>query len=196
MIKNSSLYSVAESYDILYKAFRTAKFTMTERKKGTLNAELLERIMLAVTEVNNCPICSYAHTKMALEAGMSANEIENMLSGVLHDVPSHELPAIMFAQHYADTRGKPSRESWQRLVTLYGLEKAKGILGGTRAIMMGNVYGIAWSSFIGRLKGKPDGRSSLSYEVSILATMLPFALMAMVHAVLSSTKKISGLSLP
>ncbi len=191
---NTPLYSVRESYHVIYKAFRTAKFMGIELKKGNLSAEFLERIMLAVTQVNNCRICSYAHTKIALEAGMSAQEIENMLDGVFQNVPSYELPAIMFAQHYADTRGKPSRESWRRLVKLYGLEKAKGILGGVRAIMAGNVYGIAWSSFIGRLKGKPDERCTLSYEVSIMVTMIPFAFVAMVHMILSPPRKTPSLS--
>ena len=192
---NTALYSVTESYNVLYHAFRTAKFMGRERKKGYLNSEFIERIMLAVTEVNNCALCSYAHTRIALEAGMSAKEIRNMLDGVFNDVPSDELPAIMFAQHYAETRGNPSRESWGQLINLYGLEKAQGILGGVRVIMAGNVYGIAWSSFIGRLKGKPDLRSNFSYEVSMILTMIPFALMAMVHMVLISTHKPPLLSL-
>jgi AhpD family alkylhydroperoxidase len=37
--------------------------------------------MLAVTEVNGCEMCSYAHTKMALEAGLSNDEIQQMLAG-------------------------------------------------------------------------------------------------------------------
>ena len=35
---------------------------------------------------------------------MSNEEIQNMLSGVMEDVPSDELEAVIFAQHYADTR--------------------------------------------------------------------------------------------
>lgn len=189
MKKNSGLYSVAESYHVMYDVFTTMKFTLRERKKGNLSSHFIERIMLAVTEVNDCPICSFAHTKMALEMGMSGQEIENMLSGVIENVPAEELPAIMFAQHYADTHGRPSKESWQRIVSLYGIEQAKGILGGIRAITAGNVYGIAWSSFSGRLKGKPDERSSLFYEISIMATMLPFMIIAMVHALFSRVVK-------
>ncbi|MFC0273464.1 carboxymuconolactone decarboxylase family protein [Metabacillus herbersteinensis] len=32
--------------------------------------------MLAVTEVNGCEFCSYSHTKIALEQGMSQEEIK------------------------------------------------------------------------------------------------------------------------
>ena len=127
MIKEKQLYTVAESYTLITKALQSMKFILRARKNNQLQMEFLERIMLAVTEVNKCPMCSYAHTKIALEAGMSASEIENMLQGVLLDVPKEEMPAILFAQHYADTRGKPSKESLRTLVKIYGLDKARGI---------------------------------------------------------------------
>lgn len=144
-----------------------------------------ERIMLAVTEVNKCPMCSYAHTKIALEAGMSAREIENMLQGVLLDVPKEEMPAILFAQHFADTRGKPSKESLRTLVNIYGLDKARGILGGIRSIMVGNAYGIAWGSFMGRFKGEPDPRSHLAYELTMILTLLPFLIIGGIQNLLT-----------
>ena len=109
------LYSVPEAYWILYKGLFSVKHMFRAKKNKELPPDFIERIMLAVTEVNGCAICSYAHTKMALEAGMSNEEIQNMLSGVFDNVPTDEMAAIMFAQHYADCRGNPSQESWSRL---------------------------------------------------------------------------------
>ena len=154
------------------------------KRNKELSPKFIERIMLAVTEVNGCGICSYAHTKKALESGMSNEEIQNMLSGIIDDVPTNEVAAVMFAQHYADTRGNPTMESWQRIVEIYGISKAKGILGSIRTIMIGNAYGIAWSSFFNRLRCRPDPRSNLLYEVSmILGTILiPISL---IHALIS-----------
>jgi len=80
------------------------------RKNKVMSSEFIERIMLAVTEVNGCEVCSYAHTKIALEQGMSEEEIGKLLSGDTEDIPAEEAPAIFFAQHYADTRGNPSRD--------------------------------------------------------------------------------------
>jgi AhpD family alkylhydroperoxidase len=158
------------------------------KKKQELDQKFIERIMLAVTEVNDCAICSYAHTKRALESGMSGEEIHNMLAGIMDNVPDDELAAIMFAQHYADTRGHPTEESWQRIVEIYGNSLAQGILGSIRTIMMGNAYGIAWSSFFNRLRGRADPRSSLLYEARmILGTVLiPIAL---IHALISNLFK-------
>ena len=167
------LYSVRESYWIFYNGIRTMKYMFRSKRKKELSPSFIERIMLAVTQVNCCAICSYAHSKKALESGMSNREIQNMLSGIIDDVPTTEITAVMFAQHYADTRGNPTLESWQRIVEIYGISKAKGILGSIRTIMIGNVYGIAWSSFFNRLRGRPDPRSNLLYEISmILGTIL------------------------
>ena len=69
-----------------------------------------------------------------------------MLAADFEDVPPDEMSAIMFAQHYADNRGRPSRESWRRIVETYGPSTARGVLATIRAIMIGNIYGIAWIS--------------------------------------------------
>lgn len=178
------LYSVRESYWIFHAGIRTIKYMFNAKKSKELSSKFIERLMLAVTEVNDCAICSYAHTKRALESGMSNEEIQKMLSGVMEDVPSYELEAVLFAQHYADTRAKPTRESWERIIEIYGESKAKGILGTIRSIMIGNTYGIPWSSFFNRLQGKPDPRSSLKYELSMMLSTLLTPL-AFIHALIS-----------
>jgi len=183
-----NLYTVKESYWIFYNGIRTLKYFFRTRRSNEISPQFTERIMLAVTEVNNCAICSYAHSKRALESGMTAEEIQNMLSGIIDDVPDDEVAAIMFAQHYADTRGNPTRESWQRIVQIYGTSKAKAILGSIRMIMIGNTYGIPWSSFFNRFRGKADPRSSLQYELTMmLGTIL--VPVSFIHALISDLLK-------
>ena len=159
------------------------------RKNKVMSSEFIERIMLAVTEVNGCAVCSYAHTKIALEQGMSEEEIGKLLSGDTKDIPAEEAPAIFFAQHYADTRGNPSRDSWQRMVKTYGAEKANGILGSIQVIMIGNIYGIAMSAFQSRLKGKPIGKSSLSYEAGMLMSVFVLFPFTLIGSLMSSLAK-------
>jgi AhpD family alkylhydroperoxidase len=110
--------------------------------------------MLAVTEVNGCEVCSYAHAKMALEKGLGAEEIRMLLAGDTGAIPADEAIAIAFAQHYADSRRNPARESWLRLVEHCGTTKAQGILGAAREMMIGNACGIAWNAFMSRVKGR------------------------------------------
>lgn len=53
------LYSFSEIYTILYKGIRTAPYLSKAKKIGVLDTDFVERIMLAVTEVNGCAICSH-----------------------------------------------------------------------------------------------------------------------------------------
>jgi len=180
------MYSVREAYRILYRGLRTLPALFRAKRNGELSGESAERIMLAVTEVNGCEVCSYAHAKMALEKGLGAEEIRMMLAGDTAAIPADEAIAIAFAQHYADSRGSPTREAWQRLVESYGTTKALGILGAAREMMIGNAYGIALSAFMSRVKGRPIARSSLPYEVAVLSAVIPHLLFAPFHAAVTA----------
>ncbi|WP_378936781.1 carboxymuconolactone decarboxylase family protein [Metabacillus herbersteinensis] len=70
------IYNVKEFYVALYKGLRTFKYMKKNKKTNEMTPHLIERIMLAVTEVNGCEFCSYSHTKIALEQGMSQEEIK------------------------------------------------------------------------------------------------------------------------
>jgi AhpD family alkylhydroperoxidase len=177
------IYSAGELYTFLRDALRSLRHLIRGRRRGLLTADFMERIMLAVTEVNGCAVCSYAHTKLALAQGMSEQEIAAILSGSHAHLPGEQAVAVLFAQHYADTRGKPSQESWQRLQERYGRETALGILGAVRAIMTGNAAGIPLSAFLSRLRGKPIGKSSLGYEVGMMLSLVPFLPAAILHAI-------------
>lgn len=180
------LYSLGEFYRIYYLAFFSAYDFIYAKKNKLLSEHFIERIMLAVTEVNGCAFCSFAHTKMALEAGMSNEEIQNMLAGVSDDVPEEEMSAIVFSQHYAESRGYPSKESWERIVEVYGSRQAKGILGAIRIMMFGNAAGIAWGSFVNRFKKKEetDVRSGLVYEIGMIFVTIIYLPIALLHALL------------
>lgn len=178
------LFSIFEFYEIMTAAFRSIPLLKKAKAAGKRNTAFLERIMLAVTEVNGCPLCSYYHTKVSLEEGFTIEEIRNMLGGVHSDVPEEELAGVLFAQHYADERGKPSRKSWETLVSAYGETGAYGVLAVTRMIMMGNATGIPSGSFINRFRGKPDPRSNVAYELMMMIAMLVFIPLAGLTAVI------------
>lgn len=180
------LYSFSELYRILYECLRTYPSFFKAKKSGGLNTPFVERLMLAVTEVNHCPLCSYGHTRIALEAGMSQEEIRQLLAGSTDAVPDDEIAAVLFAQHYADSRGRPSKKAWRQITALYGAPKAEGILGAIRMIMFGNCAGIVLNSFAGRWKGRPDPRSSLLYELGMMAAWILFFPAALIQAVFAS----------
>lgn len=183
------IYRPKEFYVALYKGFKTFKYIKKCRQDNTLSKKFIERIMLAVTEVNGCEVCSYAHTKMALEEGMDKEEIANILSGNMEDIKADEAVAIIFAQHYADNRGMPSKDAWLRVVDEYGKEKALGILGAIRIIMIGNIIGIPYSAFLSRLKGKAVKKSSLGYELGMILSIIIFLPIAFVQSSIFSRIK-------
>ena len=178
------LFSVFELYQIMTLAFRSIPLLRRAKAAGKINTAFLERIMLAVTEVNGCAMCSYYHTRVALEEGFSAEEIRAMLGGSFADVPQEELSGVLFAQHYADNRGKPSRKSWDKIVAEYGETGAYGILAVTRMIMMGNAVGIPSGSFLLRFRGKPDPRSNVFYELLMMLAMVIYIPLAGLTAIL------------
>ena len=49
---------------------------------------------------------------------MDSDDVRQMLSGDYDGAPDDELPAIMFAQHYADTGGNPDPEAWAAIPTV------------------------------------------------------------------------------
>ena len=178
------LFPLWEVYRIMTLAFRSIPQLRRAKRAGEMNHAFLERIMLAVTEVNGCAMCSYYHTRVALEAGFSAEEIRNMLGGHFSDVPAEQLDGVLFAQHYADQRGNPSIGSWQRLMERYGETGAYGILAVTRMIMMGNAVGIPSGSFLLRFRGRPDPRSNIFYELLVMIAIIPLMVIACLSALL------------
>ncbi|MDD3787522.1 MAG: carboxymuconolactone decarboxylase family protein [Petrimonas sp.] len=182
-----NLYTLGEAYTALYNGFRSVRHFSKARKSGLVTEQFQERLMLAVTEVNNCPMCTYGHTKMALQAGLSADEIRAILLGQMEATPADELPGVMFAQHYAEERGKPSKEAWKSIISRYGEPKAKGVLGAIRMITIGNTYGIPLGSFLNRFRpnAKPDTRSSLGYETGLYLITILYIPMALIHTVIA-----------
>ena len=169
------VYGIKDFYSILEEAVNSFTILRKARKKNILSKQFQERIMLAVTEVNGCEMCSYYHTKEALKSGMSEKDIQNMLQGELVEIPEEESIAIFFAQHYAESSANPDAEAWQRVVEFYGEEKAEMILAYIKVIMMGNVYGLAAGSFLNRFKGvQVNKRSSIGLELSILLSVIIF----------------------
>ena len=181
-------YSVRETYWIAHQAVRTRRFL--GRSRVGRDGQFRERIMLAVTEVNGCELCSFAHARFARAAGLSEDEVRGLLGGVADGVPDDQLPALVFAQHYADTRGHPDAGAWQELVDGYGDTDALGILSAVRMIMWGNAVGIPWSALRSRLMGVPDPRSSRRYELATIVGSAVVTPAAIAHAMVSQLRGI------
>ncbi len=120
------------------------------RGKG-MDPTFRERLMLVVTEVNGCRYCSYAHARQALAEGLAKEEVRALAQGVLADSPEEEMPALLYAQHWAEADGKPDPTARKRILDLYGDKKVGKIELILRTIRMGNLMGNTWDYILYRI---------------------------------------------
>ena len=184
-------FSFWELYRSLIYLPRAMSKLIGNGKSKLISPEFVERLQLAVTEVNGCPACSYQHTKMALRQGMSNEEISSFLSGGDEFIKPEEAKAIMFVQHFADSRGFPKKYAYDAIVKEYGEKEANIILSAAQVMIAGNIYGLPFSAFQARLKKQKYKDSSLFYELGMLIGGIILLPITMIHALL---KALIGLS--
>jgi AhpD family alkylhydroperoxidase len=107
----------------------------------SLDPAFRERLMLAVTAVNGCRYCSYYHARQALVVGISPEEADALAAGVMAGCPPEQLPAVLYAQHWAESDGRPDAAARARIVELYGAQTTESIELALHTIRIGNMAG-------------------------------------------------------
>ena len=179
-------FSAWEMYQAYTRIPNAVALFRRNKKEKQVDEALLERLQLAVTEVNGCAACSYVHTQIALKQGMSNEEISSFLEGTDAFVQPAEAKAIAFAQHFADARGIPTAAAYQAIVDEYGAAEAAIMRAATQLMLVGNIYGIPYSAFRSRLKGKPFKNSTLGYELGMQIGGLLMLPLALLHGLLAN----------
>lgn len=120
-------------------------------RAGSLSPALRERLILTVTAVNRCRYCAYGHRWAAVRAGIPLAEADALLLGKLRDAPAVEIPALVFARHWAETDGIPESTARRGLRDCYGADLANSIEVALHAIRVGNLTGNAVDHFLCRI---------------------------------------------
>jgi AhpD family alkylhydroperoxidase len=179
--KQSRKFSYFYHVKLVWKAAPAFVALRLMRKHKVLNIKWRERIMLAITEVNGCDMCSYMHTKIALQAGMSNEEIKNILGGELKDVPDNEITSVLFAKDYAFNKEKIDPSFKAKLEQQYGKPKAYAICKASEMITMTNSMGISMKNLRDTFMFKHHKGSNVLNEFLIpLTTMILFPILALV----------------
>ena len=111
-----------------------------------------ERLMLAVTEVNQCRYCRTFHVGQAKQAGIPIDEItEYLKGGVPEEVPEEQKLAVCYAQHWAETDADPDLDYVEQVRETYGEDSFQAISIVLWMIRMGNLLGNTWDYFLHRL---------------------------------------------
>jgi AhpD family alkylhydroperoxidase len=128
-------------------------------KGETLSTAFRERLMLAVTEVNECRYCAYYHAKQALVEGLSEEELRALAEGDFGQSPREEHAALLYAQHWAEANGRPDPAAQDRLRELYEPSVAEAIELALQIIRVGNLMGNTWDAMLYRLSAGRWGAS-------------------------------------
>ncbi|MCK9309152.1 MAG: carboxymuconolactone decarboxylase family protein [Candidatus Cloacimonetes bacterium] len=135
------------------------------KKNEKLSRVFIEKIMSVVTAVNGCVYCSWFHAKESSSAGMSQSEIDNLFKLQFDtEADEYELPALKYAQHFAETERKPDPQEKTAFVNFYGAKTAWEIMLFIRLIFWGNLLGNTYDAFLSRLKGHPAPNSNAIFE--------------------------------
>jgi AhpD family alkylhydroperoxidase len=110
-----------------------------------------ERLMLVVTAVNDCRYCAHYHAKVALRADLLPTEIRHLLAGQMDQVPFGELPALLYAQEWAQQNGRFDPAAQKDLIQAYGPDNAEAIETILRLIRIGNLSGNTFDYWLYRL---------------------------------------------
>ncbi|MFO7814303.1 MAG: carboxymuconolactone decarboxylase family protein [Halanaerobiales bacterium] len=104
--------------------------------------------MLVVTGVNDCRYCTYYHSRLALDAGISSEELAQILEGSVDNSPKEEHIALLYAQHWAEQGGNVDQDFKEELINNYGVKKAATIELTIRTINFGNLMGNTFDFFL------------------------------------------------
>ena len=162
--------------DLVFFLRNTGNIIAAMRNKE-LGKVFMEKVMTVVTAVNGCTYCTWFHAKQAVTSGISETEVQNMLNLQFEtDASDFEVPALLYAQHYAETNRNPDKDMTKRLFDFYGNKTAKHIIIMIRMIFFGNLSGNTFDAFLSRLKGKKAKNSNVIFEALFFIANAPFML--------------------
>jgi AhpD family alkylhydroperoxidase len=134
-----SLKVFAKSVWYFIKNVRPISSSMRSKR---IENEFSERLMLAVTSVNQCHWCAIFHSDTALKAGVDQEQIDMILKQFsIEKIADYEQPAMLYAIHFAESNQKPLIAKTQELIAIYGEQKAKDIEYILHVITFGNLIG-------------------------------------------------------
>ena len=132
----------------------TSEFRRTARS-GRVSRAFAEKIMMAVTGVNDCRYCARFHSQLALKEGVPPDEIASLLAAEIGHFPEDEAVALAYAQHWAETGGATDPEAERRFRAYYGPEVSADIVNYMRMISFGNLAGNTFDAILWRLGLRP-----------------------------------------
>jgi len=144
--------------------------------KPRTSRALREKVVLAVTAINDCRYCAWGHTHWAMANGVSLDEVNRILGGQDAQLAASdpaEAAAILFAQHCAEHHDRIEPDATENLRRHYSAAQVEEIIAYIRAITLGNLLGNSVDAFLGRFRrrGNPGepGKGAVSRRAAQIA---------------------------
>jgi AhpD family alkylhydroperoxidase len=145
------IYSVPGFFHDIFVVLKKPALALGVLFGNSLPHRFRERLFLAVIAVNGCRYCTYLHTRSALHAGLTQDDVNRLLTGVIDNVPMEEAKAILYAQHWADTKGFPAAQARTDLLEAYGTKLSRAIEMALLLIQIGSLCGNSFDFCLFRL---------------------------------------------
>jgi AhpD family alkylhydroperoxidase len=138
---------------------------------------LREQIIVAVAKVNACGMCEHAHTRMALEAGVSDAELAALENMDETAFDRRTWLAIAYARERTKVQFAPAAEeaSQEALSDALGAQTRSDVEDVARVMTVANRIANTLNALPDRWRGKPVPESRLFDELVINFLFLPGA---------------------
>jgi len=130
-----------------------------------ISKQFAERIMLAVTAVNDCEYCIYGHSGSSLKSGVADEEVLSIVNFEYNKSSFDEIVALNFAKQYAEADSRLTKKAYEELVNYYGSEKVNDILIFIQIVSLGNFLGNTVEAFEARRNGFVIENGSNFFEI-------------------------------
>lgn len=168
-------FTLFEHFKLMNKAVCGLRLNQAMKKQRVMTKKRRERIMLAISEVNGCALCSFVHTKLALSAHMELSEIQTLLAGDLQGVPTEDVLAVLFAKDFAANHEVIDPAFYEKLVAYYGVPQSRAIVCASHVITMTTSMGISLALLKNTLTFRHQKGSKIWNELLIpLVTVIGF----------------------
>ncbi|AHK14931.1 MAG: carboxymuconolactone decarboxylase family protein [Thalassolituus sp.] len=174
------VFTLGQFLNMLFQAIIRLPILVAALIKPKTSPQLREQVMLACTSVNDCRYCAWAHTHLALKNGVDIEAMNALLAS--SDNPlggEQEGIAILFAQHFAEFKGRPSGDAVARLQSVYSKAQVKEIYAYLYAIYFANLSGNTFDALLARLRGQKVENSYIFTEVISSALSWPILVFIM-----------------
>lgn len=183
-------YRVADLFRDLLSVMERAPALWSIWVGGRLPRALREKVIVAVAQANACRMCEHAHTRMALEAGVTDAELAALEEMDEQSVDRRTWLALAHARERAAADFAPAldAEAQQAIDKELGLQTARDVEDVARVMTVANRVANTLNALSDRRRGRPIPGSRFADELLINILFLPGAWLGTLVAAIRQRK--------